>query len=446
MAQQFNGPLENNLVAKTLNQRNVFSQVYDISGGYNTLYQLTNMLNKNGAKQVNTEKYEKAKRDNLNIATPIASNSVSGTNLVVNFTDPTFNLFRVGDTVFDTERIAGRVISFQPGQITIQPANVSSFNSAINFTAGQICKMMFDSSVNRFSVGKTSIYNTPDLDYNYSSVTRDSVQLARADFLDTYVKTQGNYWWMAQETEMTERGMRAVEHKFIFSDRGQIPDPSGNIVNYNGGLIWAIKNRGGTYISSPSPLTQSVFIDLLRQAKQKNATGGGNFICYYGLAAKFVIDQMTQQFIQFAGINNTFGVGTRNGIDIEVYKVAGVSVSFVPMPILDDPILFSEPSTIPGVRGNRMSNSFFLLDVDPIPVVGGGYAPAIERFYFGEKEFYYGYVPGMIGKDGGSPSSLMTMGSALQSSDVDGVSCHMMTQNGIDIIDAKNMLFWELAA
>lgn len=446
MAELSKQALELSLVAKTLNERNVFDRVYDISGGYNTLSLLTNMLNKNGAKQVNTVKYETATMDNMNIATTIASNAASGTNLIVYFSDPTFNLCREGDTVADTERIMGRVISFAPGQITIQPVNVSSWNTATNFIAGMTCKVFFDSSVNRFSVGKQTIISTPDLDYNYSSVTRDSVQLAREDFLNTYVKQEGRYWWFNQEAEMMQRLMRGVEHKFIFSPRQQLTDASGATVNYNGGLIWAIDNRGGTHISSSSPLTQSIFIDLLRQVKQKNAAGAQSLVCYYGLAAKFTIDQMTQQFIQFAGTNNTFGVASRGGLDIKSYRIAGVEVSFVPMPILDDPILFPEMSTIPGVRGTRMSNSFFLLDVSPIPVKGGGYAPAIERFYFGEREFMYGYVPGMIGPEGAAPSTLMTSGYALQATDVDGFSCHGLTQNGINIADAKNMLFWELGA
>jgi hypothetical protein len=92
-----------------------------------------------------------------------------------------------------------------------------------------------------------------------------------------------------------------------------------------------------------------------------------------------------------------------------------------------------------------MSSSFFLVDTTPIDGVGAGPQPAIESIYRGEKEMYYGYIPGMIGPDGGSPSSYMAMGKSLMANDIDGVSCHMLTDSGINIVDAKNMLFFEYA-
>lgn len=445
MTQLTNVALSNNLIAKTLNDRNPFEAVYDISGGFNTLTQITSMINGGKSKEVSTEKYEKSKRGNLNIAANISANSLSGSDLVVDLVDASFNLFRVGDVVMDTERIQGRVKSKTAGQITLEPVTVTSFDTALHFTAGQRVKRIFDASKNRFSGGKTSIYNTPDLDFNFSSITRNSVQLARRDMLDTRVKTRDGFWWTNQEVEMVKDLARQVEHKFIFSERNQLTF-SGEEVNFNGGLIWAIKNRGGTIVPSSSELDQDQFQDLIRQVITKEATRGKNLVMLHGTAALFNIQQFTaSSFLQFTGMDNTFGGKTVKGLDIQHYAIGATTIDFMHLPILDDPELFPEISSITGKP--RFSSAFFLLDLTPIPSVGEmGPLPAIERFHFGKNELSYTYVPGMVGPDGGDPTSVISMDRTLSVSDLDGFSAHVLTDNGIDILDAKNMLFFELTS
>jgi hypothetical protein len=165
---------------------------------------------------------------------------------------------------------------------------------------------------------------------------------------------------------------------------------------------------------------------------------------FYGLEALKTIQDFSQDVLINTGINNTLGSKDVLGFDVQTYGYLGTKINFVPLPILDDPKVFgNEISTITGKP--RMSSSFFLVDTTPIDGVGAGPQPAIESIYRGEKEMYYGYIPGMIGPDGGSPSSYMAMGKSLMANDIDGVSCHMLTDSGINIVDAKNMLFFEYA-
>ena len=70
--------------------------------------------------------------------------------------------------------------------------------------------------------------------------------------------------------------------------------------------------------------------------------------------------------------------------------------------------------------------------------------PAIERFHFDIEGMRYGYIPGTIGPDGGDPSDHLKMGKFLMVSDIDGVSAHLTSDGGIDIANARKMLFFEL--
>jgi hypothetical protein len=442
MAQLSTLPLSQSLVSKTLNARNPFSKVYDISGGYNTFTYFTDMLNPGGSKQVDTVKYEKAKRGNLSVISQIATNSLVGANLVLTFTDPTYNNFRIYDEVMDTERVHGRVVVAGPGTVTLEPIG-TAFNAAIHFVANAYCKQIVDASPNRYSVGKSSLYNTPDLDFNYASISRDSNQLARRDKLNTYVEVSGKGWWTDQEIEMIRRIAKDVEKKYIFQERNQLI-VNGGETNFNGGLIWSIKNRGGIYIPSTSPLTQTLFQDLLTQVMLQNTNPKMDLKLFYGKRTLQTIQGFTSDFIKYAGTRNTFGVGEGSGLNVMEWAFANAKVDFISLPLFDDTVMFPEASNIPGVFGTRASNSFFLLDASPRPIVGGGFAPAVEKFHF-DKEFYYGYIRGMADA-GASTSNYMQATESIISSDADGFSCHAMVDNGIDIIDARNMLFYEPAS
>lgn len=438
-------PLENSLVSKTLNARNPFDRVFNISGGYNTFTQLTNMMNNGGSKMINTEIYEKAVIGELNVITQIASNAVSGSNLVITFSDPAYANFRIDDVVMDSNRVKGHVISTTPGTVTIMPDIGNTFNSATMFIANMFIKTGWRNQSTRNSVGSSSLYNTPDVDYNYSMVMRDSNYLAQADMIDTYVKTKNGNWFTAQEMQMIDRFAKATEFRNAFSDRGQTQLGSG-VANSNGGLVWSIKNRGGSYISSSSAINQSTWTDMIRQATIKKAQSKSKLLFLHGKQALYDVQNFTSDFVKYSGINNTFGGKEVSGLDIQEWAIAGTQVDFLHMPIFDDPQFFPEISSITGKP--KMSSAFFLLDLSPIPAAydNGGPMPAIEKFHFGNKEIRHGYIPGVVGADMGDPSAYMQGGKNLMVSDLDGVSSHIYSRNGIDIIDAKNMLMYELAS
>ncbi len=437
MAYNVVGNLENNFIAKTLNERNPFSKVYDISGGYNKFTQFTSTLNPGGSKQVDSVKYEKSKRGNLAVVAQIQSNSLVGTSLVIVFSDPNYNFFRIGDTVADSNNVLGNVTAVSPGTITISPITVT-FVAATHYIANMFAKVFFNTSLTRNSVGVTSLYNTPDLDYNLTGNTRDTTYLARKDFISTYVKVNGNYWWSAQQMEMVSRMAQATERKFIFSERADVGDKT-----YNGGLIWAIKNRGGEYVSSTAAITQPVLQGLIQGIKTRNP-GTTEVTMFAGAGAISAFQGFLTPLIQFVGINSTFGMGTHSGLNVMMYNWMGVKLNLVPLDLFNDPKLFQEISTITGTP--KQGNAFFLIDASPIPAVDGGTLPAIERFHFGNQEMLSTYQSGMIGTTGGNASSATQMGYNMSSNDLDGVTYNVESDNGIDILDAKAMCYFELAS
>lgn len=437
MAYNVVGNLENNFIQKTLNERNPFSKVYDISGGYNKFTQFTSTLNPGGSKQVDSVKYEKSKRGNLGVVAQIQSNSLVGTSLVIVFNDPTYEFFRIGDTVADSNNVLGNVTAASPGTITVSPITVT-FVAATHFIAGMFAKVYFNTSLTRNSVGVTSLYNTPDLDYNLTGLSRDTTSLARKDFISTYVKVGGKYWWCAQQMEMVTRMAKANEMKFIFSERADVGGKQ-----YNGGLIWSIKNRGGEYVASTAAITQPVLQGLIQGIKTRNP-GTTEVTMFAGAGAISSFQSFMTPLIQFVGVNNTFGVGTKSGLNVKQYTWMDVTLNIVSLDLFNDPKLFQEISTITGTP--KQGNAFFIVDASPIPAVDGGTLPAIERFHFGNQEMLSTYTPGMIGTDGGNSSNTSQMGYNMSANDIDGVTFNIASDNGIDILDAKAMCYFELAS
>ena len=443
MAQISKLPLHNSLLSKSLNQRNPFEMVADTYQYYNTPF-LTIVYAMNGwsSKQINVEKYEKAKLGNLAIATEIFDNKPAGANLDVFFTDASFDQLRIGDKVMDSNRFIAYVVATSPGIVTIQPFTSGALVAATHFTKNMTIKLISDASPNRASVGKSSLYVTPDLDYNFYSVKRDSVFIAGEDMTDTYVKYKNEDWYFQQEMEMLRRLSVNIENDFIWSERGyQIVTPQG-LTNSNGGMIWATKNRGGGYEPATSAITIDSLLETIYSIQIKRGKPTQEVTFLLGSGAFMQIQKVLQDYAKYAGTNNTFGGVAVKGFDINTFTIIGITCKFIKATTLDNPKVWTEPTAVAGLVGSKMSNSFIAFDTSPIPVSGGGTMPSIEVFHYG-KEMYYGHINGMVAA-GGDPKDYMNPADTVISSDVDGITAHAQVKNGIDIIDASGMYFREM--
>jgi hypothetical protein len=439
-------PLANSLVAKALNERNAMDRVANISGFYDTPFLwILNAINKGGSKQVNTVKYEKNVMDNLSLATPIAGNALVGNNLVLTLADANYDNFRTGWVLTDDNRVQGRVVSHAPGTVTISPQG-TAFVAATHFTNAMSARSAFNLAAIANNRGTENLQYTPDTIYNYSSVTRNTVYIDNSDMLKTYPKWVGKDWFFAQQIIGLQQWAKDNETKHIIDVRGQVNDFDG-VVNHNGGLIWSIQNRGGYYVPSPTLYNMNALQDQIFQLRTNNGNKPLDLVCMLGSNAFKALQLELGARAQYAGTNNLFGGSKVEGDDIAMYKLLGASVRFVAAPFLDNPLgVFGATSTIPGANGtSRGSNSALLIDIHQVPNMDGGTQPSIELFHYG-REFTYGYqkgMGGMIDIGGALPSDIESAAPEMVVSDISGSAFHMSGQNGIDIVSAKGMSFFE---
>lgn len=440
------GNMSDNLFAAVLNERNSFKMVYNRSFGYNKLATIASILNINtGGTRIDTYngKYEYAWDDRNEVISMIRTATAVGNNILLQFYDSAYDAFRLKDQVMDSEQNKGRVIDKSPGQILIEPTGYT-FNTATMFTANQYCKVLKDLSGIRDSRGKSNLFSLPQTDFNYVATTRDSVGLSRKDKISTLVMNGKEYWWSKAEDDMVARIANGDERTLLFGERTQYESSLEGLVNDSGGLDWSIKNRGGIYKPLTSVITRSQFHDILLEHSVRSTSSDSVVIVMGKAMLMHMQETFTSDFIKYVGRNNTFGGETVKGLNVMQYAIGGIVYNFLLLPCLDDKKYFPETSLIPGVRGTRMSNRIYILDLAPLRVQGGeGTLPAIERLYWGEEGPLYRVIPGMVGANGNSTGGNTVGKYQMTGSDRDGYTCEYLQDQGWNIPIADRMVLVE---
>lgn len=440
---------QDNLVLNALNSPDKTQLVYDFSNGYNVLDMLMSKMRGKTATQVTglDGLISKPIMGKSRIIAQVASTSLVGDKLKVVFVSPNAN-FRIKDTVIDSSvnQTMGRVITSTADYIVLEKIE-RAWSTGTDFLAGTYAFVGWDASGNRGSGGKSSLYEYPQYVDNQTAILRETVEIFRRDMSKTYATFQGDFWYTAQDQLTVRRFARQQEQRDFFSKFGTISGSSveGN-VNFNGGLKWAITDpvRGGVYKPLTNVMTQGDFEDFIGQISDRKATTSNTIPLLVGRSALRQLQSFTSDFIKYAGKSNTFGGESVKGLDVYEYSVAGTNCKFIMAPILNDVDAYPQTSSIAGINGTRMQNTMIALDDSDFDAVGGGSLPAMERIYFGEEEYIYGYIPGLIGKGGTDPSNVLRSGTMSMADDKDGVSLQMYTDSGIDVI-GQRMGWMELA-
>lgn len=425
-----NLPFENNAILNGLNKPDKSDLVYDLSGGYNMIDFL--ITRSAPARQVFglDGKVEKPIIGRSDVGQLISSNSASGNNLIVNFSDPTFNTFRETEVLTDgtAANNQGRVVYAAPGTVTLEPVSGNTSLATTTFAAGAFASRLFQASINRGSSGITSLYEDPLYVYNLTSISRDSEDFFRRDFFQTYPTFNGKFWITAQEKFMMNRFARGLERKAIWSKLGQqtTSAPGGGKINYSMGLKDAILNpdRGGVYLPLSNMITQGQFETWLGQIADRKNAAHYKISIGMGRGALNALQQFARPYIQYAGSQNTFGGQAVKGVDTYHYSANGIDAEFIMIPLFNDREQFPGMSTVSGTGGyTRMQYTMIAFDFDNYQGIGGGMAPAMEKCYFGNEEIVYGYMPGMTGAQAreAAPSQFQSSGNLIVS-DRDGSS------------------------
>jgi len=436
--------LETNLISRRLTDRNDFSAVHDLSGGYSKLMSLINILNKeSGPKSINTEQYEKSFIVNDYVIAMIGSAPVQvGNTVVVGLADSTYNNFREWDLVTGANtEIQGIVVSSSAGTVTLEPApgGTTIAQMLSEFVANTYLKVYGSAHPLRNSTGRKPLYIFPDVDYNLTQVVRESNYLSRRDRGKTRVMYDGEMWWGGQQKEAVDRLLKNMENMALMGRRGQ-STVNGEVVNQAGGIEWAIKERPiGQVVHYALPTLPSLntFEKFLADVDDRRVRKGPKFLLMGKGILSYIQNNFTQGFIENAGKLNTFGGEDVSGLNIMQYHVAGLEYYFMELPLLNDPFYFPEQSILSNALYRKKQYTAYCLDLDPIPVRGGsGTAPAIEKVYWGDSEYYECFVPGIDS----SPSSgitneqIMEMSVNRTATDVDNSSYHVLTECAHDMI------------
>ncbi len=430
--------LSQSLLLRGLSLPNKMAMVYAQDYGYNVLTQLTSKLA--SSISTNQPKVEISALGNFSVYSRIAAaptvptGYATGEALLLTLDDA--SNFRIGDIIADANLVQGIIVDKPSGGgnlVVIKRVSVS-LSTATHFLSGSIAKVLFDSSANRYSNGKSPLSIVPQTDYTYTAITRESSSQARRDRTASFVKWQGDFWYRSYDDLALRKFSKSLEFKYAFSERAVVAGPQGESFT-TAGLRWSIINNGGVYLPLTTEITQTQLNDFLETLVRKSAENGRNLIAMMGTAMMARLQTLLSPYIQFGGNQNTLGGVSVEGLNVMTYSYAGIKIDFVRWALLDDDAFKGDLS---GVTGKpRMSHSMYVLDLTPIPAAdGSGSLSPLQKYHFNNDEMLANYVPGMIGLQDSNPSTIKQaiangISGSLSSSDVDGVDFHILSDCGL---------------
>lgn len=448
--------LDNILQAKALGDPGQPFMVYSLAGNLHKLfyflsvYRQYNVMNNQSmsfgysqAFKANDGRYRVTVLDVPYVTATVLAKAVVGNTLVVNLTDPTYDAFRLKDVVSTDVNldVKGQVIIAGPGVITLEPtegATIAQLNAAIQ--PNSFIRVMYDTSGNRQSAGKTRLDQVPDERFNLVSTTRESTNWSMRDNTASFVRwsEKDGMWYDGRIDRMLERFLFQLQVKMLYSGRDRRVATIEGEQDSNGGLDWCIKNRNGVYLPLSSPLTRAQFENWLAEIRNRKTRGTTERkTLVMGRDAYNRIAGFADDYIRFSGQYNTFGGAEVQGTNIPIYAVNGEEYNLIILDFLSDPKYSPTLSTIPGINSRVRSNDIYLLDLDPIASGNNmGDLPAIQMIHWGENgssPFYSGYIQGMGQGNEVTNEQIIAASQNQIVTDIETKSFHIMTMMGIDM-------------
>ncbi len=444
--------LGGSIYANGLNKPNDYKLVYNLADGYNAATTCFAAWNQDASDALGlplmtgNDKYEFATEDVDWVVENITGNVQSGANLVLTYAG-TNDFFRNYQTVIDSSGVQGQVIAHGAGTVTVAPVG-TALVAGTNFIIGTYVKEFSYAAAFRASKGTTPLYTVPTKDYDYPQNFRGTSFLAATDFQDTYPMFNGKSWGHRQVDKAIMQMSIEKERQLLLGDRAVFNSPQGTTYT-TASLAWAAKNRGGQYVPLNTTLTQTMWSNILQTQRIKKATRGGKrkiilagdgFITYFQ-------NNFTQQFVVTAGIRNTFGGQTVNGLDVRMWAIAGEEYDIIHLPFFDDPDYWvNDATTIPGYYGGKKSNSFFIIDPNLVGSVGNGVSrPPVQFVYWGQKGMNSKVINGMVNIDGTTNTGMgSSAGFQNTTDDVDGATVQFLEKVGNHIPTGKGITYVEV--
>lgn len=130
--------------------------------------------------------------------------------------------------------------------------------------------------------------------------------------------------------------------------------------------------------------------------------------------------------------------GQSVNFDIPQVTINGVTMRVIVTGAFDDSYSFPTVSTV-GTAGNMKSNTYAMLNLNPMPDKYGSMVPSVRKFHFahstftGGAETLYKTIPGMTGAFNTNDTGGSMMGQyQVTGNSVDGAQIEILEDGGID--------------
>lgn len=356
--------------------------------------------------------------------------------------------FLLNHVVTDKMGNLGLITAKSSGQITIGSVNATLTTSM--FTASgsnNYIVQLFNVSATQGSDKPDFVKYLPDVyQNNYLQVSRAAMTLNAAEFNATFIDgVQGakNYQAAFMQYQIALNNFAdGIEARMYNGQAAAGVSLAGGLTtgNTNGGLDWAIKNRGGIYDTLGSFPSNDYILQKLVELRENTGRPNSEFVFVCGPSAKFKIANALQDYKITAGKNSVLD---GSGLAVDGFNTTFGYVSLMDSWYLGDK--FWNPS-VSGVTGNRkQSDEFYIITLDSTPDFFGAEAPMVRMCYRDEPgvagaSITTSWVNGLIDKDG------MRINNASTANSLDQVTVNMYTNSGIDIVDASGLYAMKLSS
>jgi hypothetical protein len=371
---------------------------------------------------------------------------VNGNQLLVAVTDASD--FLLNYVVTDKMGNLGVVVNKTSNSITLSAVNAALTTSMFTggSTAGSYAVQLFNVSATQGSDKPDFIKYLPDVfQNNYLQVTRGSMTLNAAEFNATFIDgVQGakNYQaaFMQYQVALNNFADGIEARMYNGQAAANVTLAGSQTGNTNGGLDWAIKNRGGIYDTLASFPSTSYILEKLVELRENTGRPNSEFVFICGPSAKFKIANALQQY--------KITAGKASVLDGAGLAVEGFNTTFGYVSLMDSWYLadkFWNPSISAATTARKQSDEFYIITLDATPDFFGAEAPLVRMCYRDEPgvagaSITTSWVNGLIDKDG------MRINNASTANSLDQVTVNWYTNSGIDIVDAAGLYAMKLSS
>jgi len=329
-------------------------------------------------------------------AATISSRSVVGTDLVLGWSDPTFQSIRVGNMTQSRSGALGIVKIASAGTATISflsNPNGSTAFGANDFVIGELASDRGDVTDRDNRLSKSTLFTMP---VPYQNIVSSISETTTVNFSEanqfTYLKNINGtqYYALNKVTQMLGRLQQTYSARMI----GNIPANFNTSTPIGGSLIWQIQNQGGTSRAINSAITETEFHEAIQQyinnggyaSKEVVIVGGSSYI-------QDLQKNVFKQYVVTAGDTNVLGGKSVQGLNIMSYYYSGFMFHLIMDEFLNNPNIWHPSILFPGETVR--SKSAIWMNAAPCPTENGGTLPFVSDYYYGVPDMIVTEVKGM---------------------------------------------------